>query len=939
MSPGIRRWTSFCRASGLDKRRSGNVLLIAPKDELAAKEQVDLEAKKKIADLEPVHTQAFQLNYTKSDDVARALTGAGGSGSGSPGTGGSSGSSTANTSRILSTRGTVLSEPRTNQLFVTDIPSKLEEVQNMITRIDVASRQVMIEARIVEASDTFGRALGVKLGSTSANAFHVGGSQYVSVGGNYNAIGAQTGQSTGTTPFADSQFVNFGAQAGAVSSTTGAASVALSLFSATAGRFLNLELSALEEDGTGRIISRPRVITAEPGAGGRRSGRAGALPGRHVQRRDVHHLRSGEHQAPGDAADHAGRQCDHGRRSEQGQGLGTLTSAAASRSTRSTSRRRRWSRMAGTVVLGGLFQQTDTDTVDKVPLLGDIPFLGNLFKSTTKVSNRTELLIFITPRIITDRTVALLSGVPNMITELQGVQKMKKWLMSAALFAAVAVLVGCSAGGKDQGGTNTGTGTGTGTVTTPTAPTVAIALSANAVTSAAPATVAATVVDSTGAALPNVVVSFSVNSAVGALSSSTALTNSKGVASVTLSPAAATASGADTVTASATVAGLTGTASAGYQVNSTTASITSIVPGTGDATTDALSSYGQTTLTLTSTGVSSAAPVTFNLTSACVAAGKATISPTSIAATTNTTTFTYKDSGGCGSTLAADTTATAIAGTSISSSTQVNLTSPTANSITFTSANPPTIFLKGSGYTESSTVSFEVVDTAGNPLPGQKVTLALSTLAGGLLLDQGFATPVQQTSDSNGLVSVIINSGTVPTPVRVTATLPSGVSTESSSLAVVTGLPSQIHFSLSQATANIEGANHDDAVNTSISINVADRSGDPVPDGTTVIFWAEGGKVTGSAMTTGGVVSVPFVSTTPKPDDGRVTILAYAIGEESFIDQSSNGANVWVQGYPFQDPRRRGQEQATGRRLRSCERRDRFAVDYRCGCRDKYVRR
>jgi hypothetical protein len=484
-----------------------------------------------------------------------------------------------------------------------------------------------------------------------------------------------------------------------------------------------------------------------------------------------------------------------------------------------------------------------------------------------------------------------------MITELQGVLKMKKWLMSAALFAAVAVLVGCSAGGKDQGGTTTGTGTGT--VTTPTAPTLAIALSANAVTSAAPATVAVTVVNSTGAALPNVVVSFTVNSAVGALSSSTALTNSKGVASVTLSPAAASASGADTVTASATVAGLTGTASAGYQVNSTTASITSIVPGTGDATTDPLSSYGQTTLTLTSTGVSSAAPVTFNLTSACVAAGKATISPTSIAATTNTTTFTYKDSGGCGSTLAADTVTATIAGTSISDSTQVNLTSPTANSITFTSANPPTIFLKGSGYTESSTVSFEVVDTAGNPLPGQQVTLALSTLAGGLLLDQG-STPVKQTSDSNGLVSVIINSGTVPTPVRVTATLQSGVSTESSSLAVVTGLPSQIHFSLSEATANIEGANRDDATNT-YTINVADRSGNPVPDGTTVIFWAEGGKITGSAMTTGGVVSVPFVSTTPKPDDGRVTILAYAIGEESFIDQSSNGANVWVQGYPFQD--------------------------------------
>src|ERR1700761_7137774 len=222
------------QSKGLDKRRSGNVLLIAPKDELAAKEQVDLEAKRKIADLEPMRTQAFQLNYTKADDVARALLGTSTvSGGGAP-------------SRLLSARGTVLSEPRTNQLFVSDIPSKLEEVQAMIARIDVASRQVMIEARIVQANDNFGRSLGVKLG-TSSTAFHVGGSQYVGVGGDYNAVATETGQTTATTfPLTDGQFVNFPAQAGIVSSSATAATVALSLFSASASRFLNLELSALE---------------------------------------------------------------------------------------------------------------------------------------------------------------------------------------------------------------------------------------------------------------------------------------------------------------------------------------------------------------------------------------------------------------------------------------------------------------------------------------------------------------------------------------------------------------------------------------------------------------------------------------------------------------------------------------------------------------------
>ena len=123
------------QSKGLDKRRSGNVLLIAPKDELAAKEQVDLEAKRRLSDLEPMRMQAFQLNYTKAADVASNLSGAGVSSGGGNGT------------RLLSIRGSVIAEPRTNQLFVTDIPARLEEIQAMIARIDIAQRQVMIEAR------------------------------------------------------------------------------------------------------------------------------------------------------------------------------------------------------------------------------------------------------------------------------------------------------------------------------------------------------------------------------------------------------------------------------------------------------------------------------------------------------------------------------------------------------------------------------------------------------------------------------------------------------------------------------------------------------------------------------------------------------------------------------------------------------------------------
>ena len=380
------------QSKGLDKRRSGNVLLIAPKDELAAKEQVDLEAKKKIADLEPMRMQAFQLNYTKALEVSNGLTGSG--------TAGSSGGT-----RLLSQRGSVIAETRTNQLFVTDIPAKLEEIQALIARIDIPSRQVMIEARIVEANDDFGRALGVKLGTLSSNSFHVGGSQYVGIGGNYNAVATETGQTTATTfPLTDGQFVNLPAATGAFSTGASAATVALSLFSASASRFLNLELSALEEDGSGRIISSPRVITADQVQAVVEAGEE--LPYQQAtssgatsvafQKAQIRLQVTPQITPEGNVI----LDVDVNKDS-----VGRTTSAGFAIDTKHV-KTTALVENGGTVVLGGLFQQTDSNTVDKVPFLGDIPILGYLFRNTSRISQRTELLIFITPRIITDRTVA-----------------------------------------------------------------------------------------------------------------------------------------------------------------------------------------------------------------------------------------------------------------------------------------------------------------------------------------------------------------------------------------------------------------------------------------------------------------------------------------------------------------------------------------------------
>ena len=188
------------QSKGLGVRKSGNVLWIAPKDELAAKEQVDLEAKRKVAELEPLRTQSFQLNYTKAEEVAKGLIGQ----TLSQGT--SSGTGNNQPTRILSPRGSVIFEARTNQLFVSDIPSKLEEITQLIAKIDIPVRQVLIEARIVEADDTFGRSLGVKLGATDLRGTPTKAG--ISIGGNYTAIGAQTGQTPGPVDFSNSQIVN-----------------------------------------------------------------------------------------------------------------------------------------------------------------------------------------------------------------------------------------------------------------------------------------------------------------------------------------------------------------------------------------------------------------------------------------------------------------------------------------------------------------------------------------------------------------------------------------------------------------------------------------------------------------------------------------------------------------------------------------------------------
>jgi type IV pilus assembly protein PilQ len=378
------------QAKGLGMRKSGNVLWIAPKDEIASKEKLELEARAAIQNLEPLRTQSFQLNYTKAVEIAAQLT---------TGTG---------AARILSIRGSVIAEPRTNQLFVTDVPGRLEQVQQLIAKLDIAVRQVLIEARIVEASDTFGKSLGVRLGGSDLRGvrggdpgYSVGGNNRVALGGTYNAVSATTRESSGTLDTTNTTFVNLPAvgQNGLSPST-----FAISLFSAAANRFLNLELSALEADGKGKLVSSPRIVTADqtkasieqgtefPYQQATSSGATAVAFRRATLRLEVTPQITPEGNIILDLDI-----------SKDSQGITTAAGIAIDTKHIKT---QVLVENGGTVVIGGIYTLDETESDTRVPVLGDLPAIGNLFKSRTRSSRKTEMLVFITPKMIADRAAA-----------------------------------------------------------------------------------------------------------------------------------------------------------------------------------------------------------------------------------------------------------------------------------------------------------------------------------------------------------------------------------------------------------------------------------------------------------------------------------------------------------------------------------------------------
>jgi type IV pilus assembly protein PilQ len=369
------------QAKGLDMRKTGNVVWIAPRDELATREKLALESQQQIVDLEPTRTESFQLNYQKGADLQKLLA--------DP------------QQRVLSKRGSAVVDTRTNQIFVQDTPTRLEEVRKLIRKVDVPVRQVMIESRIVEASDTFGRNLGVRLGyhdfaGQGAKVGTGGGAVRFLGGGQLTDSGFHTSQTT-VPPFNDSLSVNLPVP-GLAGANPGAFS--LVLFNDKATRFLNLELTALQADGKGKIISSPRVITAD----------------------QVEATIEQGTEIPYQAATSSGATSVSFKKATLSlkvkpqvtpddnvimnlnihkDSVGATTLAGPSIDTKQIVTEVLVEN-GGTVVIGGIYSQQETTQTNKVPVLGDLPFVGFLFKQNLKTDNRNELLIFITPRILKD---------------------------------------------------------------------------------------------------------------------------------------------------------------------------------------------------------------------------------------------------------------------------------------------------------------------------------------------------------------------------------------------------------------------------------------------------------------------------------------------------------------------------------------------------------
>lgn len=366
---------------GLDMRKKGNIIMIAPRDEIATREKLEFESKQQISDLEPIKLEQYVLNYQKAADVARLLAGMAPAG----------GAAGAGAQRILSKRGSAVADPQSNIIFVNDIPSKLDEIRSFIKAIDIGARQVLIEGRVVEASDDFNKNLGMRLNFLNRGRTAIGGSGVEVGSGVYSAAGQTSSNGVG---------VNL------PSYTSTGGTVALSLFSANLTRILNLELAALESDGVGKLISSPRVITANNVKAKIEDGTeipyvtTSSSGGTTTQTVSFKPAKLSLEVTPQITPEGTVKMQLIIKKEEADFTRAILGNPPIKSSIVETNV---VVENGGTVVVGGVFVTNQQVATEKVPFFGDIPFFGWLFKFKNDIGTRRELLVFITPRVLSDK--------------------------------------------------------------------------------------------------------------------------------------------------------------------------------------------------------------------------------------------------------------------------------------------------------------------------------------------------------------------------------------------------------------------------------------------------------------------------------------------------------------------------------------------------------
>ena len=358
------------QAHDLDKRKTGNVIFVAPRKEMADRELLDIEAKQQISELEPLRSEVFHLNHRR----VNSLTFDG----------------------MLSKRGAVSMDEISNTVTVTDIPSRLEEVRKRILKLDSFQRQVMIEARIVEAIESFSRNLGARFGVQNSTGV---GDQRLGISGNVTGSSALAGG--GAASGANNLNVNLPAAA-ATGLLGGPAALGLSLMKINNGRLINLELTALETDRRGRVIASPRVVTAHGIEATIEQGdRVPYQQATSSGATSIRFMDATLRLRVKPLITHNG-QIDMELNVNQDK-IGTpLNQFLPPPINTKQVTTKVLVENGGTVVIGGIFDRTENEIVNKVPMLGDIPILGSVFRNIAKVDEKRELLIFVTPRILND---------------------------------------------------------------------------------------------------------------------------------------------------------------------------------------------------------------------------------------------------------------------------------------------------------------------------------------------------------------------------------------------------------------------------------------------------------------------------------------------------------------------------------------------------------